>query len=118
MSGQNGGDRLTRAEWLKRYVLGLGIGTTAAAYGVVALLMRKTFLPGLAGNNHMVRNRSGQALAAAYLVGGLYLLLRLFLAKRMGPARARSWLYWLESAMLAGFIGALVYVLLNVGTVQ
>lgn len=99
-------------------MLGLGVGAAASVYGVVALLMGRTFLPGLAGGNHTVRNRSGQALAAAYLLGGLYLVLRLYLERRMGRPKRRSWLYWVQSAILAGFIGALVYVLLNVGSVQ
>ena len=111
-------ERLSRTEWFKRYVVGLGAGTVAALYGIVAMLMGRTFLPGLTGTSHTVKNRSGLALAVGYLLGGLYLLLRLYLEKRMDPATRRSRLYWTENVLLAGLTAALIYVLLNVGAVQ
>jgi hypothetical protein len=118
MSEEHEQRRLSRAEWFKRYVLGLGVGTAAALYGIVAMLMGQAFLPGLKGNGHTVKNRSGLALAAAYVLGGVYLLLRLYLEKRTGFADGPRWLYWLENLILAGFIATLVYVLLRVGAVQ
>ena len=110
-------DRLSGKGWVREYVLGLGVGTAAALYGIVAMVMGRTFLPSLHGTSHMVKNLSGLALAAAYLLGGLYLLLRLFLEKRMAPDLARRRLYVLENVILVGLIGALVYVLLHVGEV-
>lgn len=107
-----------RAGRFKRYVLGLGIGSAAAIYGLVALLMGKCFLPGLSGNNHMVVGRSGYALATAYLLGGTYLLVRLYLEKRLRQPGKRPPFYALENLLLAGFIVSLIYVLLHVGTVQ
>ena len=109
---------LSRTEWFKRYVLGLGIGTAAMLYGVVAMVMGRTFLPGLKANGHTVKNLSGLALAAGYVLGGLYLLLRLYVEKRTGSVKGQWRLYWLENVILAGFIATLVYVLLNVGAVQ
>ena len=109
---------LSKAEWLKTYVVGLGLGTAAAVYGVVALVMGRTFLPGLKGGAHTVADRGGLALAGGYLLGGVYLLLRYHVEKRVGSAGARSPLYWLQNLLLIGFIAALIYVLMHVGTVH
>ena len=118
MSEKHEQERLSRGEWFRRYVLGLGFGMVVALYGIVAMLMGETFLPGLKGNGHTIKNRSGVALAAAYVLGGAYLLLRLYIEKRMRLANGPRWLYWVENLILAGFIATLVYVLLRVGAVQ
>ena len=106
-----------RAEWFKQYIIGLGIGATAALYGLVAMVMGKTFLPSLHGGSHTVRNFSGTVLAAVYLLGGAYLLMRYFLEKRMPPEEAHERLYIWEDLVLVGLIAAMIYVLLHVGEV-
>ena len=103
---------------LRQYVLGLGVGTLAAVYGVVALLMGSTFLPGLRAQGHLITGRSGAALGAAYLLGGVYLLLRMFVEPRVRSDSSRGHLYVVQIPVLAGFIVALVYVLMHVGAVQ
>ena len=115
MGKGSGQDRPSRPAWPGRYVLGLGVGTAASLYGIIALAMGRTFLPGRHAHEVLVGGRSGFALALAYLLGGVYLLVRHFLegAVRSGKTRAR--LRALENALLVGFIGALVYVLLHVG---
>ena len=42
---ENPGQKKSSRRALKQYVLGLGIGSVAALYGVVALAMGETFLP-------------------------------------------------------------------------
>ena len=108
----------SRRRVLKRYVIGLGLGSIAAIYGLVALAVGRTFLPGLQGNGHTVAGASGRALAAGYLLGGLYLLLRLFVEPRAGKDRPHALLYVLENLVLVGFIAALIYVLMHVGAVE
>ena len=102
--------------WTKQYVIGLGAGVVCAAYGLIALIVGKTFLPGLSGDDHMLHNRTGAALAAAYLVGGLFLILRLHLERKAQAPRTRENLYLLENVLLVGFIGTVVYVLFHMGT--
>jgi hypothetical protein len=109
--------RPLRRVW-RQYVLGLGVGGAAALYGLVALLMGRTFLPGLTAPGHMATGRSGLAMALAYLLGGLYLLVRLFLEARARTNETRARLYALEIPILAGFIAATVYVLMHMGAVQ
>jgi len=108
----------SRRRVLKQYVIGLGIGSVAALYGLVALAVGRTFLPGLQGNGHTVAGASGRALAGAYLLGGLYLLLRLFIEPRTARDRPNALLYGLENLVLVGFIAALIYVLMHVGAVE
>jgi len=104
--------------WTKQYVIGLGVGIICTVYGLIALVVGKTFLPSLNRNNHMLRNRAGVALAVAYLTGGLFLIARLHLEKKTHIPRARANLYLLENALLIGFIGTLVYVLFHMGAAQ
>ena len=104
--------------WFSRYVIGLALGALCAAYGVVALLMGRTFLPGLRAADLFIGNRSGRALAAAYLLGGLFLIARFYVRGGDEPAPHRAWLYWLQNLLLAGFVGTLGYVLFNVGTLH
>jgi len=106
-----------RSGWLKRYVLGLAVGPAAALYGVAALLVGRTFLPGLHGDSHTVAGASGRALAGGYLLGGAYLFVRFYLEKRLA-AKRHAGFYALENLLLAGFVAALVYVLLHVGAAQ
>jgi hypothetical protein len=105
-------------EWFWEYVVGLGLGGVAAFYGLVALAMGRTFLPGLHGNGHTVGGTSGRALAGSYLIGGLYLIIRLYLERRMEPGPSKSLLYLAQCLLLAGFIASLIYVLLHVGEVM
>jgi len=103
---------------LREYVLGLGVGVLAALYGMVAMVMGRTFLPGYNAQGHMIAGASGTALAAAYLLGGIYLVLRLFVEPRTGSDGPRTRLYILQMPLLLGFIVALIYVLIHVGAVQ
>jgi len=104
--------------WFKRYVLGLAIGSAAALYGAVALLLGKTFLPGLPGSQHAVTGPSGYALAGGYLLGGSYLLVRFCLERALSWRGARPPLYALQNILIAGFVACLIYVLLHVGAAQ
>ena len=104
--------------WLLRYAVGLALGALCAAYGVVALLMGRTFLPGLRAADLFIGNRSGRALAGAYLLGGLFLISRFYVRGGDEPAGERAWVYWLQNLLLGGFIGMLGYVLFNVGTLH
>ncbi len=108
---------LSSKEWWKRYGLGAGAGTVLALYGLVALLIGQTFLPGLEGEGWTIGGKSGQALAGAYLGGGVYLALRLYVDKRVESKSARTFLYACQCLLLVGLIGLLVYVLLHVGEV-
>jgi len=107
--------RVARWAWLKEYCIGVVAGTLCAAYGVIALFIGRTFLPGLKGNSHTLKDRSGAALASAYLVGGLYLVLRFYVEKRWHAPASRANLYLLENVLLIGFVAALVYVLFHMG---
>ena len=104
--------------WFWEYVVGLGLGGVAALYGLVALAVGRTFLPGLHGNGYTVGGTSGQALAGSYLIGGLYLVIRLYLEDRIESASGKSLLYLAQCLLLAGFIASLIYVLLHVGEVM
>jgi len=115
---ENPGQKKSSRRALKQYVLGLGIGSVAAFYGVVALAMGETFLPGLKAQGHMVTGRSSTAMALAYVLGGVYLVLRLFVEPRLGSEGARGRLYATQLPLLVGFIIALIYVLMHVGAVQ
>jgi hypothetical protein len=95
-----------------------GVGCLAMLYGLVAALMGKTFLPGLHARWHMATGRSAYALAAAYVLGGLYLLLRFRLDRRARTDDARHSLYLMQVLTLIAFIVVLIYVLVNVGVVQ
>jgi len=110
--------KVSRHAWFKRYVVGLVIGPAAALYGVVALLMGKTFLPGVPGSQHALTGPSGRALAAGYLLGGSYLLVRFSIEKARPLPSGRPPLYALQNILLVGFIACLVYVLLHVGAAQ
>ena len=107
-----------RPGWFLRYVLGLGVGGACVLYGSVAFIMGRTFLPGLRLADLIVTNGSGRILAGAYLLGGLFLLLRFYARHGKQPVERRPWLYWLQNLTLAGFVGALGYVLFNVGAVH
>ena len=104
-----------RLLWVKTYVLGWAVGVPATLYGIVALAMGRTFLPGRHAHELLVRGRSGLALAAAYTLGGAYLLVRCLLEGRVRSEKARTRLYALENGILLGFLAALIYVLLHVG---
>lgn len=108
----------TTREWIREYGLGLGLGGVLMLYGLIALAVGRTFLPGLHGNDHTIGGASGQALAGSYLIGGAYLFIRLFLEDRTGSEAARALLYALECLLLVGLIGSLIYVLLHVGEVM
>ncbi|KPK61976.1 MAG: hypothetical protein AMK73_07105 [Planctomycetes bacterium SM23_32] len=115
--------RLTRPEGepkrspIKQYVVGLGLGSVGAVYGAIALLTRHTFLPGLKGGNSTVSGAHGAALAAAYLVGGLFLICRFFLHPRCRSERSRAQVYLVENVLLTLLIASLAYVLWQVGAV-
>jgi hypothetical protein len=108
---------LPRPSRFKEYFLGLAVGSAAAVYGIVALWMRETFLPGLKGDGHTVSGGRGAALAGAYILGGLYLLARLFLHHRCRSDSLRAQLYLAETVLLVLLIAALAYVLWQVGNV-
>lgn len=110
-------ERDGRLGWLKEYVVGLGVGTCATLYGLVALWIGHTFLPGLKGGNSTVAGAHAAGLAGAYVAGGLYLLCRFFLHRRCRREARRAQLYLVENVLLVLFIVALVYTLLQVGTV-
>ena len=105
-----------RIKWLKQYGLGLGVGAVSAAYGVIALLTRHAWLPGLRGENSGVVGTHGLAVATAYLTGGLYLVLRFFVHPRSETESGRGQICLAENFLLLVLIGCLVYVLLKVGT--
>jgi hypothetical protein len=106
-----------RPSRFKEYVLGLVVGPLCAIYGLVALWMQQTFLPGLKGDGHTISGTRGAALATAYLTGGLYLLARLFIHHRCRSESARAQLYLAENVLLVLLIAALAYVLWHVGNV-
>jgi hypothetical protein len=105
-------------EWVWKYAMGLGLGGVATLYGLVALAVGRTFLPGVHGNGYTVGGTSGQALAGSYVIGGLYLIVRLYLEHRIDSDTGNSLLYALQCLLLAGFIASLIYVLLHVGEVM
>jgi len=105
-----------RWAWLRRYVFGLGFGVTAACYGIIALIIGETYLPGLAGNDPTLSDQTGTALAGGYLAGGLFLLLRLYLEERVRNNEAWKNLYFVQNVLLIALITCLGYVLLHVGS--
>jgi len=111
--GQRDGRRLG---WLKEYVLGLGAGTLCMAHGLYGVVTRSAFLPGLKEGRFLLQGTSGLDLAVGYLTGGLYLLVRFFVHPRCRTESRRSQVYMVECGLLVGFMAALVYVLLKVGS--
>lgn len=99
--------------WFRQYVLGLGIGVLSSLYGLLALVLGRTVMPGFGAGNHVMTGWNGAAMAGAYLTGGLYLVLRWFLEKRLQSPKARGELHAVQVMLLVGFIATLVYVLLN-----
>ena len=108
---------LPRPSRFKEYFLGLFVGSAATVYGIVALWMRETLLPGLKGDGHTISGGRGAALAGAYFLGGLYLLARFFLHHRCRSDTLRAQLYLAENILLALLIAALAFVLWRVGNV-
>lgn len=105
-----------RGGWFCCYVLGLGLGSASALYGVLALLMGRTFLPGYHADALLVKGGSALALALAYLTGGVYLLLRLFVERKAPAFTARKQVYLAQNVLLGIFIAALAYTLWRVGS--
>ena len=101
---------------VKKYGFGLALGWAATLYGVIALLVGKTYLPGLAGNDHTLSDQTGTALAGGYLAGGLFLILRLYVEDRVNTENGWKNIYFVENALLLALIGCLAYVLLHVGS--
>jgi drug/metabolite transporter (DMT)-like permease len=108
-------ERSTR-EWVKEYIIGLGLGVGAALYGVYSLLAGSTYMPGLRRGTTSVHGSHGVGAAIMYVAGGLFLVFRFFLHRRCRLESTRSQVYLLENALLVVFIGSAFYVLLNVGT--
>lgn len=104
--------------FVKEYILGWTVGIAASIYGLLALLIGKTYLPGMHGDRMTMGGRSGYVLALAYLSGGIFLLIRHVLEERLKAEKAQFTAYWAENLCLALFIFAVVYVLLTVDTVQ
>jgi hypothetical protein len=105
-------------DW-KTWLLGYGLGPVAALYGVIAALMGKAFLPGYYhAQGLMLEGKSGLVLACTYFLGGVYLIARYALEGRVKSLPAQNALYGLQNLLLVGFIASLIYVLVNVGTVQ
>ena len=101
----------------RHYVAGLGLGVAVMCYGLLALVTRHAFLPGLIGGNSTVSGSRGTGLALAYMSGGLYLVLRLFAQPRAKSAPAAGLLHHAQNAVLLVLIGSLLYVLWQVGAV-
>lgn len=118
MTAEEHHQQTSRWEWTKRYVIGLGAGIVCSVYGLIALLLGEAFLPALQGEDHILANQNGLALAGAYLAGGLFLLLRFYADKKVHAQPARANLYLLQNLVLIALIAALAYVLLHVGTAQ
>jgi hypothetical protein len=97
-------------------VVGLGLGTACALYGLLALWTHHTFLPGLKGGASTVSGAHGAAAAAAYLAGGLFLICRFYVQVRCRSFAARRRVYRVQNLLLVALIAALVYVLWQVGT--
>ncbi len=104
------------AGWFKRLALGAIAGGLCSLYGVYGLITRSAFLPGLKGGHSVLTGRHAVDLAAAYFAGGAYLVLRFMVENRCRTESQYRTVYWAECLLLGGFIGAIVYVLLNVGS--
>ncbi len=102
--------------WVRQYLIGLVLGAVCAMYGVIAMLTRNTFMPGLRGGDHTLKGAHGIALALVYLLGGLFLVCRFFVEPRCRSRFARGQIYLAQNALLILLIAAAVYVLLKVGT--
>ncbi|MEF8788477.1 MAG: hypothetical protein V5A84_05360 [Planctomycetota bacterium] len=105
-----------RWAWFRRNVLGLALGAIAACYGIFALIVGETYLPGLAGNDHTLSDQTGTALAAGYLAGGLFLMLRLYVEERIGSEEGWKNLYLAQNVLLIALIACVGYVLFHVGS--
>ncbi len=112
----NDHERGPRGNWFRQYVIGLGLGLVSAVYGVIAMLTRNSFLPGLKGGSHTVTGSHAVAVALVYLAGGLFLAFRFFLDPRCRARHTRAEVYLAENLLLMLLIAAAVYVLLSVGT--
>jgi len=51
---QAGAEGEPKSGWFRQYVIGLGVGTVSALYGLIALWWGHTFLPGLKGGTATV----------------------------------------------------------------
>jgi hypothetical protein len=109
-------NRSPAAAWIKEYVVGFGLAAALALYGVYALIVGWSYLPGVRGGAAAVSGMHGRGVALAYLVGGLFLFFRHFLEKRCRRQFYRDQVHFVENLLLIVLIAALVYVLLNVGT--
>jgi hypothetical protein len=116
MRRRNEQKRESGTNWLRQYVVGLGLGLVSAVYGLIALVMRNSFLPGLKGGSHTVKGPHAVAVAIVYLAGGLFLVFRFFLDPRCRARHTRAEVYLAENVLLILLIAAAVYVLLSVGT--
>ena len=105
--------RLSRADWFKEYVLGLAAGSAGAIYGIVAIIVGRTYLPShwRGGGGRMVTGPAGFALALAYVAGGLYLVVHFFVDRRVHSVQAHNTLYVLRMALLALLGGAVLVAL-------
>jgi len=104
--------------FIKHYILGWTLGLTASVYGLAALLAGRAFFPGLHGPNLTVDGRGGLVMAVTYLSGGLFLLFRLVVEKRVETRTWRTVTYVAENILLLALIASMIYVLIKVETVQ
>jgi len=102
--------------WVKRVALGMIAGGVCSLYGIYGLITQSAFLPGLKGGHSVLSGRNAVDLAAAYFAGGAYLVLRFVVEHRCRTESEYRMVYWAQCLLLGGFIGAIVYVLLNVGS--
>jgi len=118
MSAEHHRKKMSRWAWIKQHVIGLGLGVIFSVYGVIAVLTDRAFLPALQGEEHILTNTNGFALGGAYLAGGVFLLLRFYMEKKVHAQPSRANLYLVQNLVLIVLIAALAYVLLHVGTAQ
>jgi FtsH-binding integral membrane protein len=104
-------DETGRRAWLKQNVLGLGLGTAAFMYGLIALAMGRAFVPGFSLRDSLLTGDAALAMALAFISGGAYLFLRFFLERRLRKPSTRAQVYMVQVALLVGFIGSLLFVL-------
>jgi hypothetical protein len=100
----------------KQYGFGIGLAAVLTLYGLYALIVGHAYLPGVRGGTATVGGLHGRGVAAAYLVGGLFLFFRFFLEKHVRRQFNRDQVYFIQNLLLIILIASLVYVLLNVGT--
>jgi hypothetical protein len=103
--------------WFREYVVGLGLGGASTVYGLFALWTQHSFLPGLKGGSPMLTGLHSAAIAAVYISGGLYLVVRFYVHERLRKPAGRRRAYLAENFLLIMLISALAYVLWQVGTV-